>query len=1049
MAVKDETSNSDFILVPNSGVQFVTLKLNIERLNSFSRKFIERCGPLAQTGEGEQQQQAQWQLLKGWNSEDPQGEPEHEPAGDDVDYDINKLRALEPFLEKWVPVPYLRVNKAATSRSGQTYDDGPTNWVRVRVVEAPEDAEHADATHLATFAFDTMIDDYRPAAELENADGSAQPYVPYTEPRAADIETPRRFAFVSDMDTAVRFLADYRKDPATAEIHDYQRWVASWLEDLFTNFLRAKQRRQTLREDDFQGRKLEHVARWITFLELLTTAAAPSEARFVDTLSDQPRFKPVDVDLILDVGNSRTCGILIEDLPNQDDLGIEGCQTLEIRNIGQPHLVYREPFESHVEFAQASFGPENLSRDSGRTRAFFWPSLVRVGPEAHQLRNRNGSMDDLCGMSSPKRYLWDVAEMNQAWRFPSSDYIDGTPPSVGLKIRKHVNSSGDILSVVTSKNHRKIFESLYPDRNRAAIEKQSREFRYSRSAMYSFMLAEVIWQAFVMINNPAGRRSRSQSEVPRQLRNIILTLPTAVPTREQRIMKMRAEAAVSLIWDLLDWSANPPRGVVKPNVRVAWDEASCVQLVWLYGEIAVKFGGNIDGFFKLTGKPRQLFDTDKPPQPDAPPAPSLRIASLDIGGGTTDLMITTYFHEENRAIVPVQTFRESFRIAGDDIARSVIERIIVPAFINHLSALGVQGPRELLKYCFNNHANITKQETNQRRLFVQRVFLPVAYELMAQFEQMPPHDYGSARSLSLGELLPGIDETARDATGFIEDQIPNRDELNLLLSDIRIPFSFESLRQAVQEPLEAVMDNLCEATGHFDCDIVILSGRPSKLPAVREMVYNRLSVPTSRIVAMHEYRPGNWYPFRSHDRVRLGDPKTSAVVGGTLCALSEGRLRNFLLFTNRLQMRSTAKYIGRLESNNKLLNKNIVFSPDDLNDSAQGEVIKNVSYFTKEFYGYKQLPLERWVASPLYLLNENKSSNSYATPITISLKRAELVDEENPNELLDAESRKEELLIEEAIDREGTPARRSLSLVFRTVDDNSDSYWLDSGIISI
>ncbi|MEP3666826.1 MAG: virulence factor SrfB, partial [Roseibium sp.] len=145
----------------------------------------------------------------------------------------------------------------------------------------------------------------------------------------------------------------------------------------------------------------------------------------------------------------------------------------------------------------------------------------------------------------------------------------------------------------------------------------------------------------------------------------------------------------------------------------------------------------------------------------------------------------------------------------------------------------------------------------------------------------------------------------------------------------------------------------------------------------------------------------------------------------------------------------TAKYIGRLESNNKLLNKNIVFSPDDLNDSAQGEVIKNVSYFTKEFYGYKQLPLERWVASPLYLLNENKSSNSYATPITISLKRAELVDEENPNELLDAESRKEELLIEEAIDREGTPARRSLSLVFRTVDDNSDSYWLDSGIISI
>jgi len=1048
MAVKDEVPNSDFILVPNSGVQFVTLKLNIERLGSFSRKFIERCKILENAGDADTQA-AQWQLLKGWNSVDPKGEPENEPAGDDVDYDISKQKALEPFLEKWVPVPYLRVDKAATSRTAQTYDDGPTNWVRVRVVPAPADEEHVEATHLATFAFDTMIDDYRPAAEFENPDSSDQPYVPYTEPRAADIETPRRFAFVSDMDTVVRFLADYRPDPTTGELHDYQRWVVTWLEDLFTDFLRAKQQRQTLRETDFQGRKLEHVARWITFLDLLSSTVAPSEARFVDTLSNQPRFKPVDVDLILDVGNSRTCGILIEDLPNQDDLGIDGCQTLEIRNVEQPHLVYREPFESHVEFAQASFGPENLSRDSGRTRAFTWPSLVRVGPEARQLRNRNGSMDDLCGMSSPKRYLWDVSEMNQAWRFPSSDYIDGTPPPIGLKIRKHVNSAGDILSVVTSKSHRTIFESLYPGRNRSAIEKQSREFRYSRSAMYTFMLAEVIWQAFVMINNPLGRQKRGQSEVPRQLRNIFLTLPTAVPTREQRIMKMRAEAAVSLIWDLLDWSANPPSGVVKPTVRVAWDEASCVQLVWLYGEIAIKFGGNIDGFFKLTGKPRKPFDTDRPPSPDTATAPALRIASLDIGGGTSDLMITTYFHEENRAIVPVQTFRESFRIAGDDVARSVIERIVVPAFVNHLTSLGVTGARELLKYCFNNHANITKQETNQRRLFVQRVFLPTAYELMAEHERMTPHDYGSVRNLNLGELIPEIDEAGAEVIGFIEDQIPNRRDLDLRLSDISIPFSFEGLRHAIQEPLEAVMDNLCEAIGHFDCDVVILSGRPSKLPAIREMVYNRLPVPVSRIVSLHEYSPGDWYPFRSQDRRRLGDPKTSAVVGGTLCALSEGRLRNFLLFTHKLQMRSTAKYIGRLESNNKLLNENIVFSPEDLENEAAGEIIKQVSYFTKEFYGYKQLPLERWVASPLYLLNEIKGSRSFVTPITISLKRAELIDEENPNELLDSESRKEELLIEEAIDREGTPAHRSLSLMFRTVDDNSDSYWLDSGIISI
>jgi hypothetical protein len=41
------------------------------------------------------------------------------------------------------------------------------------------------------------------------------------------------------------------------------------------------------------------------------------------------------------------------------------------------------------------------------------------------------------------------------------------------------------------------------------------------------------------------------------------------------------------------------------------------------------------------------------------------VASIDIGGGTTDLMICTYSAEAGQEIEPHQNFREGFRIAGD------------------------------------------------------------------------------------------------------------------------------------------------------------------------------------------------------------------------------------------------------------------------------------------------------------------------------------------------------------------------------------------------
>ena len=40
--------------------------------------------------------------------------------------------------------------------------------------------------------------------------------------------------------------------------------------------------------------------------------------------------------------------------------------------------------------------------------------------------------------------------------------------------------------------------------------------------MFTFMLAEIIWQAFTMINNPQLRATRPEADTPRKLMRVIL-----------------------------------------------------------------------------------------------------------------------------------------------------------------------------------------------------------------------------------------------------------------------------------------------------------------------------------------------------------------------------------------------------------------------------------------------------------------------------------------------------------------------------------------------
>ncbi len=1028
-------------LVPQSGIQFVEYAFDIKDA-SLTREFIERKG-----AEEKSDGTVEYLLLPNWldDQTDKNAPGPHALEKGDDDYAISVKDALEVFLNQWVPVPFFRIKPVRDQFGNETYEKGPMDWVRVRVTVCPSAYRDTEPSHRVIFAFDTSL-------------AQPRPHSPYLALTPEDARQTESFRFVHRLGDLAAFLENIVIVPATGEAIDTQAWLKVWLEHLFRESKRKKLRNQPrpLNADDFPHH-LEHIARYITFIGLLAGTVSPAKVTLVDTVSAEPNVAPVDVDLVLDIGNSRSCGLLIQSFPNDDSTDLNRSIVLELRDLDAPEFVYRDPFESHVELVQAEFGPEDLAKRSGRGRAFFWPSFVRLGPEASRRRAEAEGTDTVSSLSSPKRYLWDMEPVTQDWRIRGPSDAARQEPLIQRTLYKYVNNRGDVLEQLDEERaNRQIRLKVDP----ADLE-GAEHLRFSRSSFFTFMLLEIIAQTMSMMNNPAVRRRDREKDAPRRLRRIIMTIPSATPIQEQRVLRSRTEAALKLFWSLMGWNVGEltPGVYEMPEVHTAWDEASSVHLVYLYGEITQKLGGSILSLIRFHGKDRIRTNHEGTPEPEAKPEPSLRIASIDIGGGTTDLMVTTYFQRNNRALIPVQNFREGFRKAGDDLVKRVIESAVRPAIEARLSECGAADARLLMHELFSDdRPGMTQSDKHLRRQFALKLLRPVALGILSACEQagasprpLPARAYPSF--FADQTLL----EPGNRILDYLEEFAARQGVTGFRLADVVVPIEPETVADCIRGEFSRVFANIAEAVHRLDVDIVLLTGRPSCQPGVFSLFANQLGVGIDRIVPISTYRVGNWYPFRQSGRSVIADPKTTAVVGGMLCALvSKRQLLNFTMDTDGLAMRSTARFIGEIDTDMKIPEDKVHFRDDD--GTGERTEAATFDFDTAARLGYRQLPREDWVSSPLYRLRFKSGidPSRYRTPLHVTLQRrnAEIGEEASNIEIMQGEATAEEFVITQIEDAGGNPVRndpmrgKPLELKFDTSAGSADGvYWLDSGIL--
>jgi len=129
--------------------------------------------------------------------------------------------------------------------------------------------------------------------------------------------------------------------------------------------------------------------------------------------------------------------------------------------------------------------------------------------------------------------------------------------------------------------------------------------------------------------------------------------------------------------------------------------------------------------------------------------------------------------------------------------------------------------------------------------------------------------------IALADLnLIGRDSSLR------EDLLPDGDP---------IPYLPSNVEACAERVLTPIILSLAKYVAAYEVDLVTLSGKPSELPKVKQLLEHLLPVLPQRIIQAKAFPAGDWYPMSSDNTIH--DAKSVTAVGATLYqAIHNGRI---------------------------------------------------------------------------------------------------------------------------------------------------------------
>lgn len=997
-------------LIANSGLQFYTFESSFDHsaLRPFKVKFIERYDsirkciwfdevvalPEERYARRSEMERLQYLTSTG-NISDEINYQQLELLSEGEFFEFGDSRQLLKYFErKWIPIPFFKKNNI----NEEVF--GPVDWVRIYFEKINEE----------TIRFVLLVD----TTTTSNPDNNSSPILN---------ENPNEniYSICQSENLTLAFLDKLNGC----------EWVEDYISRLFYP-VNAEPDRPFLK----------HIAAYIFVIRFFRSLNKLPQVHLVSDHTGS-----IDVDLVIDVGNSNTCALIFEN--SYDSVfNFNKVKKIEIQDLENPMLCYRDSFPTSVVFKEASFGSFNTELNINNK--FQWPSPLRIGYEAERTINQSNVALKLTREvktynSSPKRYLWDNRHSTFEWEY-HQDQINTPPKKVFKKgISEQLNSDGSLCrdGVFGTKSF------------------------FSRKSLMTFVYIELLCHALRQINSIEYRSTHGSPGKKRKIKRVTISCPTAMIKDEQIVLRECALEAMSIINNynyFVHGASNnddnynssieviPSLSDLKLDLtnlekRKDWiyDEATSPQMVFIYGAIKHKFDGNPDLFFNLFGKENPNSGKFNK---------SVTIGSLDIGGGTSDLMICKYNYEFNEitTIRPEPLFWESFNLAGDDLLKDVIQNIILEGKINREEDNGCTGVIE--NYARSRGINDITQKLNgffgrdsnnigykgklMRVNFINQIAIPIALKYM--------------------ENANSDKEVTFKYSDFFQSRPPSADLLNYF--ETHFEFRFDELvwkisptktNEIIMSVFSKLIRQIAVIINQYSCDIVVLSGRPCSFNALENLFLKYHPVSPNRLINLNTYWIGRWYPFADNDGY-IADPKTVVSVG-SLISLMGGKLNKLDMFridSSLLcsKLISTAEFIGPIKGG---VVKDISLSPNISHST--------ISVSTIPFQlGFKRINSEHYPSKNLYSIVFNTKG------ITDAVERNSAKNNVNLNDAIesfkqklrlkmpfritisrDLEKDKEEIKIEEVIDFEQNEVPKGyFDLNVQTLPE-MEGYWLDSG----
>lgn len=903
----------------------------------------------------------------------------------------DKNSKLTNLLNQWLPVPYFELDMLGDLKLG------PYNWCRCKII--PTDVGEEGIIGTLLLAFDTH------AVYQEGVDYSECPVF------ESESEKTKYFSFCDRPSMVLDFCSGQN----------------AWVRNALMKIVYGVSELEDINMEEHKGeRKYAFLSSYIWLMNYISKNCSLPKVQLVRDRGVQN----IPVEMIIDIGNSRTAAILYEgEFSKMKPLALQNFNNPVGEN-GQLNRT-EESFDMRIAFQKVDFGDNMV----GSTQ-FVWPSMVRLGTEAQQLTFQTVNLaegDEMYSTySSPKRYLWDEKVRREEWRCVRTD-ADG---------RNEVPTIEGI-------------SNFFSDDGTLDKDELGYGYHYSRKTLMTLAFMEIIAQTNVQINSFDYRNFKGKRSSGRYLDRVIVTCPTGMSKKEQRALHDCLKDALFVLEKFYrnnDESYIPNRVTIEPNLEKKnddepiwmYDEATCSQFVYLYGLLTETYQNCSREFFNVYGRVRGGKE-------------SLVVGSLDIGAGTSDITICQYdYNEKNPSqLKPVPLFWDSFDTAGDDMLKILISNVLLQGKDGILEQELLQrGENEtairskLFSFLGRNQIDMSFEDKILRRDFNLQVLVPVMYEFLRLLENGE-----GTRDVTYGDVFRKTPPS---------DPVQQKFEkvFGLELKEVVWKYNKEVLSRHVARSMDALLQKIASIMYAYGCDIILLSGRPTSLEPIKDTFLKYSPIEPNRLIRLNKYRIGDWYPFADKAKRCINNSKSVVPVGAMIgyLASSAGGYNSLSIDMTELakRLKPTTDYF--IINDAKVQVNQCFISPN----KNRGEIVANNFPL---YIGSKQFNLALYPVRPFYVLDVNRDGIQErirkAHPQSLTERDLQYLTKDYVENLLsniplkinvlreDIRDDKELLTIDSVVSENGDElSADDFVLTIQSLND-PDCYWLDSGVFDI